>query len=947
MSHLFQPGKIITGVVVNHTREEDEKYLPASEILGSVGLYTTAVGRKPKFVTVYNQHREGLAFSAETCSLCDAIANAGHVPVFAAWPDEEPEWSTTPKPTHSLNVLATDAGNSVWQVLGEQLRDFDRPIVLMVDEPSGFLWADPSQGAGADDSLDGKPWPRGPAQFIRMWRRMHGIIKPLASNVTFIIRYAPGWGGDDSATNPQHWWKSARYWWPGAEYVDAVGMNTVSYASLKDGTEVGWITTGQEAFDMAVAELLTMPGAESLPWCLGPSGSEHPTQPNMKPRWYADFLAACERDQRVRWVDVWCDGSYLRDCEVWRFPATAAVVHEAFSRLRFDLDAPAPSEIVCTTWLEPGWHTFPVVCGQDRQAKDLCLRGLDTQCDPLCHWLDGSIKMAWLTARAEIAGSYDVIPEASLLPIAEFGTIPAVNLQLKIGTKLWTCQVMPVAAAETYLHGPLMRESRVSGAFKDLGKAHPFLRLVADVREYVDGHWIIDLAIENCLPSLPNGNPPPSVRYTLNVLVNGQVRKTLTYQHRQRARQRIKLFLNSDGSEWGGLAERYLDWSEAVRIRVVPWYSADVSQEVTGYGDFRPMRQGALDPQMDNHGGRSELAPYPDWTARYLAHGDLAQLGNVLANGDCAAHWPVHLREADGSLLSVSSPGRANWWMQLPAAGGLTPDVDHQPSLNYIAWLATGDRFHADEMEFWANYILWQQMPGDEGEPRGLLKRTQTRGFAWGLRNLVDAAAWLPDSSADKEFFGKVVRDNLAYLDDFATWGAGPLGAAFHGLEWSQDYKMFYNVGEYAVLPDGNEADYAWTSLWMQLALGWVVDRANTQGFSGGQVWNRQMINFVLTWAKRSDIRDGLMPYYTALGMRHPPGSDNVDWFTDPKQSYEVTWGPSDFAQYYGRYARLTLLAAKAMGLDVVGDDGVDLVDWMEQLTAETNRVDSGWFIVG
>jgi hypothetical protein len=170
---------------------------------------------------------------------------------------------------------------------------------------------------------------------------------------------------------------------------------------------------------------------------------------------------------------------------------------------------------------------------------------------------------------------------------------------------------------------------------------------------------------------------------------------------------------------------------------------------------------------MPDHGGREDLAPYPDWTARYLVHQRPQQRQFVLAHGDLAGSWPMHLREPDGSLVSIDK--RPGFWLDgradpgngpagdLNALGPLTPDIAHQPSLAYVPYLIAGDRYYADEMRFWANYDLiatWQdETYNARGGSQGLLKENEVRGIAWAVRNLADAAAFLPDNDPLKPYF--------------------------------------------------------------------------------------------------------------------------------------------------------------------------------------------------
>jgi hypothetical protein len=147
---------------------------------------------------------------------------------------------------------------------------------------------------------------------------------------------------------------------------------------------------------------------------------------------------------------------------------------------------------------------------------------------------------------------------------------------------------------------------------------------------------------------------------------------------------------------------------------------------------------------MSQPGGRADLAPYPDWAARYFVHRDPAYREFILRNGDLAGSWPVHLREADSQMVSFDR--KPNFWLDaravpfgtgplgdLKATGPATPDNAHVPSLAYVPYLLTGDRYYADEMKFWAYYVLISTWPGmgnaDRKGSRGLL--VQNRSAAW------------------------------------------------------------------------------------------------------------------------------------------------------------------------------------------------------------------------
>src|SRR4029077_18336867 len=209
--------------------------------------------------------------------------------------------------------------------------------------------------------------------------------------------------------------------------------------------------------------------------------------------------------------------------------------------------------------------------------------------------------------------------------------------------------------------------------------------------------------------------------------------------------------------------------------------------------------EGALDTNMPDHSGRQEIAPYPDWTARYLVYKNQTQRAFVLANGDLSGSWPVHVREAENSLKTgvgperlVSLDQRPTLWYDARAQGSgydyvhgtplpmveygsttpgpgqspLIPDNAHQPSIAYVPYLLTGDRYYAEEMAFWANYGMIRTYNGDGVRgSQGILAYNETRGYGWALRNMVDAAAYYPDASPVKAYLSQKVTSNLQWLD--------------------------------------------------------------------------------------------------------------------------------------------------------------------------------------
>jgi hypothetical protein len=285
----------------------------------------------------------------------------------------------------------------------------------------------------------------------------------------------------------------------------------------------------------------------------------------------------------------------------------------------------------------------------------------------------------------------------------------------------------------------------------------------------------------------------------------------------------------------------------------------------------------------------------------------------VLANGDLAGSWNVHVQNPDGSLVSLDAaptywldgrwstqwytgPKGANNMTDTAAMGPLEAENAHVPSLAYLPYLITGDRYYADEMKFWANDVLLSTFPDTRGGGQGLLNGNQPRGIGWGLRNMTDAAAYLPDSDPFKGYLAQKVENNLVWLDGLAA-NPGPLGVAW-----------------LAVDPPDSTTPYEVVSLWGYNYMAWAVYHANDQGFAGGTTWANQVAALQLRLFEDPTYNSAYAaPYRLAIGVRNASGG--VDLFTTLSQSSAATAaypangaGGTPLAGYYGVDARLMAL---------------------------------------
>ena len=331
-----------------------------------------------------------------------------------------------------------------------------------------------------------------------------------------------------------------------------------------------------------------------------------------------------------------------------------------------------------------------------------------------------------------------------------------------------------------------------------------------------------------------------------------------------------------------------------------PWRRRRLSLKTAGVSGtgFDILDFGDLTVPMNAHSGRPELAPYPDWTAQFLVHKTPAQRAYVLRHGELAGSWGIHVRNADGSMPSLDAPGNGYYWLDARwkdnVSGGFTGprghlehraepgDIAHQPSLAFVPYLVTGDRFFADEVAYWANFCLIGSFASDDNRkgPQGLLIGNEVRGIGWGLRNLGDAAAYLPDNSPMKAYLASKVWNNLTSLDQYAsTYQSGPVQTLFPGRR-PED-----GVGQYQ--------PYMWISLWEQAYLAWAVDRV----MDHGQVTAFNFANGGAT------IRNRIARLQLALFT-------NAQWPKDPQRQAPYllaagTWGPDRKLTYFQSFSEV------------------------------------------
>lgn len=585
--------------------------------------------------------------------------------------------------------------------------------------------------------------------------------------------------------------------------------------------------------------------------------------------------------------------------------------------------------------LTPGWATFGQALPPGRASHGLALGGLPTQCDVKTRWNDGSIRFAVVTARIPRDGEYSLLPAAARVGSVA-GTAPAAAVRFRRGADQATATLPATPGGDRWLDGPEVVEWRVVAAPTGPALAPATLQVIFDVRCYRDGQRRVDVTVENPFDRAGATRVPYD---RVDIEIDGIVRfhrDAVTHWYLARWRQVFGV----------GLDESAIvqDTAPLVAARAVPDYLPSITDETPAMGaTFEILRRGGLSyDDMGAPGGRPELGPYPDWAARWLVHRRPEQRAYMLACGDLAASQPIHVREPDGRLPSIDErpqlwlDERGKQWvpesdkprgdLTRESIGPLGVDFEHQVSLAYVPYLAAGDRFYADEMAFWANYCLIGNHPFyNRQNEHGLLVSGAPRGMAWTLRNVVDAAAWLPDGHAIKAHLAAKVRATLrwfdAYVDHRADVGFAtrPGGWGANGGPWDALGTSFEQVNPWAV---GYERS-VFVIQWQQNYLAWSLAHAAEQGFTeGGQRLRARIVDFQLRlFRSAADYpREYAAPYVLRIGAVGSGG----DWtpFTGMAAVFAANYRaadgsvvpPNQFSGYYGIDARLSLLQAIRLG---------------------------------
>ena len=216
-------------------------------------------------------------------------------------------------------------------------------------------------------------------------------------------------------------------------------------------------------------------------------------------------------------------------------------------------------------------------------------------------------------------------------------------------------------------------------------------------------------------------------------------------------------------------------------------------------GQYGPL---AWQTAQGDEGDSTHIGPYPGQEEMWLHSPDWRARSIATTQADISVAWNSMFRESDptrnlnrgdtggtGLGLPISVVGRPGWvdgattdyptWVGTASSNPWQGTTDHQPAPYYPLYIATGDKFYLDAMQFVANYSVFRNgaaspyvctnqtstcsdWRGPTGAYGGLFGFSNNRDDAWTIRGRGEAAFASVDGTPEKKYLTVMMNDAIA-----------------------------------------------------------------------------------------------------------------------------------------------------------------------------------------
>jgi predicted Rdx family selenoprotein len=385
-------------------------------------------------------------------------------------------------------------------------------------------------------------------------------------------------------------------------------------------------------------------------------------------------------------------------------PGTPVVTLPTYTPPVFTAATVEYGQTVLTNTVETTEPNTPFTFGQVFKQGQLCpqdtLVGL--QMDVKATHPDGSVRHAIISGIAPLVG----VNQVKLVRSRAGGFLNTANLDYQCTVSLTTNGIKYSASASNtgivWLKGSVVQEVISQQPLVADGISHPTMTVVFCKRSYSNGQVLFDITVENTVAY----KSITDVVGDINISVDGvTVYEKRAYTHFPQSRFRKTFYTGKKPSVHVKHDVDYL-----ISTKAIPNYDRSVVMtEVTlaGYAaaltkySFEPMACGRFMSTMATTGGRPDLGLAPDVYAATLLSMDKRAKDLMIASAEVAGSWSSHLRDKDGSVLSVINWPRASvlgsygdtknpltgLYEKLPditTVSTLRHDASHQPAFSYI-----------------------------------------------------------------------------------------------------------------------------------------------------------------------------------------------------------------------------------------------------------------------
>lgn len=419
---------------------------------------------------------------------------------------------------------------------------------------------------------------------------------------------------------------------------------------------------------------------------------------------------------------------------------------------------------------------------------------LQSQVTPKSTWPDGSLRHAVVAGMAELtAGNpqrvgFSLQPEVALDPPLATAQLRATGARAVVGcggfgSVQWTGADWD-SPFITWVAGPAMS----SWIYRRAVGSDPHLVAWLEVRLWAGG------AVE-VLPWVENGylkvGSPTNKAATYHFSLGGVelFRAAIDLPNHCRT----PLVSGAALAHWLGSDPELIVQHDAAYLqstRLVPTYMAETppSAPVVAVlpAAYTPLQLGNYPVGMGTAGYHGSIGLLPEWDVLYLTSGARNTWAALQRNAYSAGRFGIHFRDETtqrplqmsrhptlvlGAGSGVSGSGTSAAGSYTANATGTVPAgyaSSHAPALGYMAYLVTGRFYHLETLQFQATLHYLKNGDQVRGGAAGIFKSNAgantTRGAAWALRTLAQAAVATPDDDVLAPDFHASLRANIDYL---------------------------------------------------------------------------------------------------------------------------------------------------------------------------------------